>query len=364
MYRRIYDALAKEISAGSLAPGDRVPSEKELSIRYGVSRITSKRALELLSEEGIVVRFPGKGSFVASAGEGRPPRRRDGAGSIGLVLPDFSETFGLTLLFGIEDRCRELGYQLSLHRTLDRAELEGEALGRLVDSGAAGVIVLPVHGEDYNPAILRLVLDQVPLSFVDRRLRGLAASFVGTDNVGAARLGVEHLLDRGRKRIAFVSGPISNTSAIEDRREGFVAATSARGIAADTELWVTDMAGARHSAPLQAQAAANLERMRAHLATHPEIDAVFAAEYECALFAREAARLLGRRVPEDLSIVCFDSPPSYLGEVPFTHLRQSEYEMGRKALDIVHAQVLGGSGGAERVYLPAELVGGDSTARA
>ncbi len=49
MYRRIYDSILADISSGKLLPGDRVPSEKELSSRFSVSRITSKHALELLA---------------------------------------------------------------------------------------------------------------------------------------------------------------------------------------------------------------------------------------------------------------------------------------------------------------------------
>lgn len=50
----------------SLNPGQRLPSEKELSDTYGVSRITVRKALELLSSDNIVVKQQGKGTFVAS----------------------------------------------------------------------------------------------------------------------------------------------------------------------------------------------------------------------------------------------------------------------------------------------------------
>jgi len=52
------------------------------------------------------------------------------------------------------------------------------------------------------------------------------------------------------------------------------------------------------------RAEANLSQMREHLALHPDIDAVFSVEYEGALLARETARTMGLRVPEDIAIVC------------------------------------------------------------
>jgi GntR family transcriptional regulator len=68
LYRRIYADLKAKIEAGAYSPGDRLPSELELTKLYGVSRITSRQALDLLCSEGLLVRRQGMGSFVA------PPR--------------------------------------------------------------------------------------------------------------------------------------------------------------------------------------------------------------------------------------------------------------------------------------------------
>ena len=66
LYERIIDYLLDEVRRGALTPGDRVPSEMELAERFEVSRITSKKALELLRQAGVVHRIRGKGSFVAA----------------------------------------------------------------------------------------------------------------------------------------------------------------------------------------------------------------------------------------------------------------------------------------------------------
>jgi DNA-binding GntR family transcriptional regulator len=55
-----------EIRAGRLTMGDRVPSEMERAHLFGVSRITSKKALQLLNRDGVVERIIGNGSFVAA----------------------------------------------------------------------------------------------------------------------------------------------------------------------------------------------------------------------------------------------------------------------------------------------------------
>lgn len=64
-YARIKDALRQRIESGELCPGDRVPSENQLVGEFGVSRMTARRALLELAEEGLLQRTQGLGTFVA-----------------------------------------------------------------------------------------------------------------------------------------------------------------------------------------------------------------------------------------------------------------------------------------------------------
>lgn len=64
LYRQLREIVEGEIDAGLLKPGDKIPSEAELSQKYEVSRITVRAALNELSEEGILVKIQGKGTFV------------------------------------------------------------------------------------------------------------------------------------------------------------------------------------------------------------------------------------------------------------------------------------------------------------
>ena len=61
LYEQLYRFVLGEIEAGRLAPGARVPSEKALADQFRVSRITSKRALEKLAQDGLIQRAHGRG---------------------------------------------------------------------------------------------------------------------------------------------------------------------------------------------------------------------------------------------------------------------------------------------------------------
>ena len=65
-YARVADHLAARIAARELAPGARLPSERDLAAEYGVALGTARRAIVELRERGLVVTLPAKGTFVAS----------------------------------------------------------------------------------------------------------------------------------------------------------------------------------------------------------------------------------------------------------------------------------------------------------
>ena len=67
MYFRIEQGILEQIQRGSLKPGDQLPSESELAEQHGVSRITAKRALDDLVQQGLAFRQQGRGTFVARA---------------------------------------------------------------------------------------------------------------------------------------------------------------------------------------------------------------------------------------------------------------------------------------------------------
>src|SRR3712207_9240410 len=87
LYKKIYHFIKQQIDSGQLQAGDRLPTEKALSEQFSVSRITSKRALVELEQEGLITRSRGKGSFVTEGPAISAKASRD----ILLILPFASD---------------------------------------------------------------------------------------------------------------------------------------------------------------------------------------------------------------------------------------------------------------------------------
>jgi DNA-binding LacI/PurR family transcriptional regulator len=338
LYERICAHVLEQLRRGALRPGDRVPSEMELAAQFAVSRITSKRALEVLREAGLVERVRGKGTFVVRRLPDltdltvplRPTPRRE-ARSIALIVPDMSEAYGLDLLNAIEERCAEYGAHLVVRRTHGRQTDEEKAVDSLVAT-VDGLIVFPVHGDFYNASLLRQVLDGFPVVVVDRHLSGIPVAAVHTDNVAAARALTTRLLERGHEHVAFVSPPPVNTSSIEDRLEGFRAAFADQKHGQPYEL--TDLRSTLPGSTTTESVRADMDTIRAFRDQRPEVTAYFACEYNL-------ARMVDRALGGDHVVACFDSPGDSIGGPPYLHVRQNQAEMGRRAVDLLLAQLRG-----------------------
>lgn len=70
LYRQLADTLRARIASGELARGQRLPTEAELSAAFGLSRITVRHALEQLTQDRLIERFPSRGTFVVDRPQG------------------------------------------------------------------------------------------------------------------------------------------------------------------------------------------------------------------------------------------------------------------------------------------------------
>ncbi|OZQ69554.1 GntR family transcriptional regulator [Paenibacillus sp. VTT E-133280] len=376
MYEKIFDEVKQLIVNKSYGQGERVPSEKELAETYNVSRITSKKALEMLAAEHLIVRKPGRGSFVADPAVDyldsamSSETISDGTvfnsfnheeKTIGLIITDFGNSYGTGLIYGMEQASRDNDCFLVLRRTFGVPENEEQSIQKLLSLGVDGLIVFPAQGEFFNAEILKLVIGRFPLVLVDRHLKGVAAASIGTDNIQAALKGTEYLFDLGHTHISFLSPPPADTTALEERVEGFIQAHAERGIAVDKGLWVSDLTSTLPNSFNDANIEHDISRLVSHIQENPTITALFAVEYNIALLARTAVERLGLQIPGDISIICFDSPPTPLGSgYSFTHLRQNEEEMGRLAVENV-LQIMNGQAVSNKIMLEAKLISGEST---
>jgi len=200
-----------------------------------------------------------------------------------------------------------------------------------------GVILLSMHGADPLPAALSR--SRVPMISHGRPVPSLPVPYCDCDNRGGARAAVEHLIGRGRRRVATIAGPPDMTAA-QDRLAGYHRAL------ADSDLQPIVATG-----EFTRESGANA--MRRLLADDPGIDAVFAASDLMAIGALGALRSAGRRVPDDVAVAGFDDIElARFSEPPLTTVRQPVAEVAACIVQML----LSPEPPAAPVILPTELV--------
>ncbi len=371
LYEKIYRDLCEQIVSGQLVPGNRVPTEAELAARYQVSRITSKKALTLLAEKGLVIRRRGAGTFVAPQAPDdkiyTPLRDADDAPSprrLGVLMEDLGESYSLSLFYELSRHIGEAGFQMCLGVSFGDQAKERVVLRHLLSQQIQGLLILPAHGAYYNTDLLRIVLNHFPVVLLDRPLHGIPAPSVTSDNTVGARKLTELLIGQGHQHIGFISTDFSEAISLENRRNGYLQALRSRNLADCPPLILPKLVrfeSAAHLATAAPIAPAEQHTIAAWLQENPHITAVVGSEYGVAHLVQRAAAVIGRRVPQDLAICCFDERYGYLGEYQFTHIKQDEAALAKKAVEVLLSMLAGTNMRRQSHVVPTRLLVGGTT---
>ncbi|MBT3151070.1 LacI family DNA-binding transcriptional regulator [Streptomyces sp. CHD11] len=275
--------------------------------------------------------------------------------AIALVVPEpetrfFAEPYFSDILRGVGAALSDTEMQLLLIFAGSDRERQ-----RLADYLAAhrvdGVLLVSVHADDPLPDMLSRL--EIPAVISGPRSAAETLASVDSDNYGGARQAVEHLIGRGRRTIAHITGRLDVYGA-QRRIDGYREALSEAGHEAD-ELLIE---------PGDFSEEGGRRAMAALLERRPGLDAVFAASDVTAAGARQALREAGRRIPDDVALVGYDdSAIARHMDPPLTSVRQPIVEMGRAMIDLLLAEVADRrpavSRGLERrqMVLATELVG-------
>ena len=271
-------------------------------------------------------------------------RRTD---AVALVISEpgdrvFAEPFFAAVVRGISAGVTAAGRQLVLAFA---AGQERRIERYLTPQHVDGVLLVSLHGDDPLPQQLRA--RGLPVVLGGRPPRGYDGAYVDVDNLGGARAGVAHLLQRGRRRIATITGP-HDMGAGQDRLAGYRAALAGAGLAEDPSLIVEG----------DFSEVSGVQAMRGLLERRPDVDGVFVANDLMAVGALRALRDAGRRVPEEVAVVGFDdSPVSRVTDPPLSTVRQPVEELGRGMAEMLVRLISGaGDQARESAVLPTELV--------
>jgi LacI family transcriptional regulator len=287
---------------------------KVMNGRYGVSSQTFDHVSAVINRMGYET------SLVARS------LRNARTNVIGLLVADF-EPFSTEVLKGAADAIRGTGYELVAYSAGGRFDehvgWERRYLSRVMGTLVDGAVLV-------TPTVTDVQYDG-PVVAVDPHTGRSNLPTVAADNLQGARMGVDHLLSLGHRRIGMVTGRADLVSA-QLRERGYREAHAEAGVPISDEL----LAPGAYD-PEQARVAA-----RTLLGLGEPPTAIFAANDISALSTLEVAAELGVDVPGELSVVGFDNiPESALTHPPLTTVQQPMRQMGHDAIAMLVALIAG-----------------------
>lgn len=240
--------------------------------------------------------------------------------AIGVVVAGLTYYGPSRTLAGIQQQATESGYALFLD-LLPTPETDAmEPILRDLLAWQVDGIVWAVAEIGRNRAWLQRQTSDlpVPVVFLNMEPRPDLLS-VSIDNRRCGRLATEHLLERGRRRIGIITGPLQSWEA-QQRRLGWQDALLAAGLSIEAEQEVQGTW----------EVSSGEEGLRWLLRHYPRLDAVFASNDQMGLGVLTAARQLSIRVPDDLAVAGVDNIPeaAYFCP-PLTSVQQHLFDLGR-----------------------------------
>ncbi|MFF9135410.1 LacI family DNA-binding transcriptional regulator [Streptomyces sp. NPDC014806] len=302
----------------------RQPTLDEVAERAGVSRSVASRALNNAphvsrAKREAVERAVRQLGYVPNPAARALATRQTGAAALVVSGEDpaiFADPFFGQVIVGASAALEEADLHLML--CLAASERGRKRVAELLRSrGADGVMLMALREED---PLARIAEEEarMPVVFGGRPVGSAPRWYVDVDNVGGAREATEHLVSRGRTRVAALCGRL-DTDAGRARYQGYRDAMLAAGLEPlpPQEGDFTESSGA-------AAMAAVLEK-------RPDVDGVFAASDNMAAGALRTLRKAGRQVPADVAVVGFDDlTAAQIADPPLTTVHQPIEALGRE----------------------------------
>lgn len=281
LYQTILNDLKNQITNGSFPPGSQLPTEKELSDTYEVSRITSKRALTELEKMGLIERTRGKGSFVKEQTPQKTTTKR-----ILFLLP-FSNDLSLgNFSAGLFPVLQREGFEVMMTNFDYLTSHQANDIVQEFD----GMIYYADDESQYLDLLYDLSFQQFPIVALDKQLHDLSLPTILSDNFAGGKVACDHLIESGHRRIAYIFGNSHPPQSTRQRYLGYIHSLKEQHLPFHTTL---------------EDQQANPD----HLLEYITVNEITALVCENDLVAIESMQVLkqgGFELPQQLSVVGFD----------------------------------------------------------
>jgi DNA-binding LacI/PurR family transcriptional regulator len=243
---------------------------------------------------------------------------------IGIILSNLLNPFWVRVLEGVEETCRSKGYSLMICNSNDDPAIEEEHIRSFRLRQVDGIIINPTAQN--NSLFQNLIVNHYPLVTINRKIMGISIDSVVMNNVRGAQIAVKHLIEQGKKNIAFLVYPVHGVTPRLERFEGYKQALNDHGMEIRESMIHV----------VEEKKGAVKEVIKELMSEDERPDAIFSTNNMMSLEVLEGIKELGLRIPQDIALIGYDETvwSKHLNP-PLTTVNQPAFEMGRIATERV-----------------------------
>ncbi|HYI93003.1 MAG TPA: GntR family transcriptional regulator [Bryobacteraceae bacterium] len=341
--------LRQEIDNGVYGESGKLPSERALAERFGVSRTSIRESLDGLVKDGLLMRVVGKGTFVASAAQAFDTAQTQSRASVAFLIGEnifhFVQPGYSRVLLGAEQMCRQLGHSLVFHSVGEDENFEQHwERNKAMDVG--GYLV----AGGLRKKTLDLLLNrEIPVVLTDLIVQDENATAVGPDYGSGTRQALEHLAGLGHRQIGFIGFPNS------EKYRAYWQTLDALDL-----RYRPQFVHFLHLPDVPPGILAGFQAMQAIIQSGNVPTALVVTNDLVAVGVMESLKLARIAVPESVSVVGYDDLGTGMAP-PLTTIRSFPEEVGRVAARTLLANIAGDTT-EQRIAIPTELVVRGTTA--
>ena len=275
--------------------------------------------------------------------------------NVGVIVPYINRSFFSSVIRGIEEELTPHGYHIIICQSHEEVKNEAEQINALLSTQIDGIFMSVSRTTKKTDHIQKVLDEQTPLVFFDRKIDVPGVSSVVLDDFKAGYIATEHLIKEDCKKIAHLSGDI-NLEIYKNRFEGYKTALKDYEIKFNPEYVIQ----------VNSKIESGIQAVDELWKLEDKPDAIFSAGDYAALGAMQELRHRKIKIPEEVCVVGFSNEPftKYM-ELPITSMDQTPLVMGKIAAQVFLEQVKENKTLSieKKVVLPPELMIRESSSR-
>lgn len=324
-YWSLLQDIKEKIMSGGYKPGDKLPSENQLSAKYNISRQTVRKAFAILEQDGYIYAEHGRGTFVSDRAF-----KAQNSKNIAVVTTYLSDYIFPRIIQGIERVLTENGYTIILKTTGNSRKREAAYLQELLTKDVDGIIIEPSKSQIYcnhQDLYAQFEARHIPYVFIQGCFPQMADKpHVLVNDCRGGYLAANYLLSLGHRKIAGIFK--ADDTQGRERHKGYVQALQEAGIMYDPDYVIWYHTEDRRIKPA--------ERLREMIEQKMSVDAVVCYNDQIAGWVIQALEKIGIRVPEDISVTGFDNLAASNGQtMGLTTIVHPQDKLGEMAAELL-----------------------------